>query len=260
MRRELESIFKNNEFGQLRTFVDLEGKHWIAGVDVARALGYKNPTNAVRTHCKPSRTIKHKMNNRLCSGNYEIIFIEESNFYRLVIKSTLPSAEKFQDWVVEEILPSLRETGKYEIKDEIQGEVSEEERLSAIKEATKDDSPESYLIKLIEEKDQELIKARQAASLANSGLIEFTMLSLNLGLRDTTLRSLLEDLNFDLERYVYRRNNSSDMFLDKYIVMEILDKIRQLVDNFTKNNPKYQESKQDNDIDKIFRNLSVLPF
>lgn len=46
----------------------------------------------------------------------------------------------------------------------------------------------------------------------------------------------------------------------KYIVMEILDKIRQLVDNFTKNNPKYQESKQDNDIDKIFRNLSVLPF
>lgn len=262
MRRELESIFKNNEFGQLRTFVDLEGKPWIAGVDVARALGFQNPSNAVKAHCKPNKTIKHRMNSRLNNGNYEIIFIEESNFYRLVIKSTLPSAEKFQDWVVEEILPSLRETGKYEIKDETQeeNEVYEEGRLEAIKEVAKDDTHVGYLIKLIEEKDLELVKARQAASLANSGLIGFTMLSSNLGLRDTTLRNLLEDLNFDLERYVYRRNDLGDMFLGKYIVMEILDTIRKLVNEFTKNNPNYQEPKPDNDIDKIFRNLSVRPF
>lgn len=263
MRRELESIFKNNEFGQLRTFVDLEGKPWIAGVDVARALGYKNPTNAVKTHCKPSRTIKHKMNNRLCSGNYEIIFIEESNFYRLVIKSTLPSAEKFQDWVVEEILPSLRETGKYEIKDETQ-EDDEAERIKAIKEEVKDDSHVSYLIKLIEEKEQELVKAKQAASLSNSGLIGLIMLSSKLDLRYTTLTSLLEDLKFDINKYAYRRNDLGDLFLDKYIVMEILDSIKRLVSDFIKYNPEYGIHKENTDADEAFRELvglnSPLPF
>lgn len=240
MRRELESIFKNNEFGQLRTFVDLEGKPWIAGVDVARALGFQNPSNAVKAHCKPHKTIKHRMNNRLSNGNYEITFIEESNFYRLVIKSTLPSAEKFQDWVVEEILPSLRETGKYEIKDEIQEEVSEEEKLEAVREAAKEDTYVGFLYKLLEEKEQELIKAKQAASLSNSGLIELSMLSAKLGLRSTTFTSLLEDLKFDVDKYAYRRGDLGDIFLDKYIVREILDSIKRLVNDFTKFNPEYE--------------------
>ena len=252
MRRGLESIFKNNEFGQLRTFVDLEGKPWIAGVDVARALGYKNPTNAVKTHCKPSRTIKHKMNNRLCSGNYEIIFIEESNFYRLVIKSTLPSAEKFQDWVVEEILPSLRETGKYEIKDETQeeNEVSEEERLETIKEVAENDSHVKLLMSLLEEKEQELVKAKQAASLSNSGLVGFIMLSANLGLRHTTLKNLLEDLNFDINRYAFRRNDLGDVFLDKYIVREIMGSIKGMVSNYEKYHLEHKDKE-----DAAFREL-----
>ena len=222
MRKELESIFKNNEFGQLRTFVDLEGKPWIAGVDVARALGFQNPSNAVKAHCKSNRTVKHRMNNRLSNGSCEITLIEETNFYRLVVKSTLPSAEKFQDWIVEEVLPSLRETGKYEIKEE----VSEEERLEAIKEVTKGDSYVSYLIKLLEEKDQELIKAKQAASLSNSGLIGFTMLSAKMGFRPNTLKNMLEDINFDLNKYAYRRDDLSDVFLDNYTVREIVESIK----------------------------------
>lgn len=236
MRRELESIFKNNEFGQLRTFVDLEGKPWIAGVDVARALGYKNPTNAVKTHCKSNRTIKHKLNNRLGSGNYEIIFIQESNFYRLVIKSTLPSAEKFQDWVVEDVLPSLRETGKYEIKEE---EVSEGEKLEAIKGTAKEDSYVSYLVELLEEKDKELVKAKQAASLANSGLIGFTMFSAKMGYRPDTLRRMLEDRKFDLDKYVYRRDDLYDVFLDNYTAREIVESIDRSFSDFIENNPEY---------------------
>lgn len=255
MKKELESIFKNHEFGQLRTFVDLEGKPWIAGVDVARALGYKNPTNAVKTHCKPNRIIKHKMNNRLSSGNYEIIFIEESNFYRLVIKSTLPSAEKFQDWVVEEVLPSLRQTGKYEINDETN-------RMEVIKEEAKDDSHLSYLINLIEEKEQELIKAKQSASLANSGLIEFNVLSASMGLRPTTLRNLLEDLNFNIDDYAYRRKDLGGMFLDNYIVTDILNTIKGFVGNFSKID---HYNKRDSDLAFVelvtgTTNLDNLPF
>lgn len=255
MRKELESIFKNNEFGQLRTFVDLEGKPWIAGVDVARALGFQNPSNAVKAHCKSNRTVKHRMNNRLSNGSCEITFIEETNFYRLVVKSTLPSAEKFQDWIVEEVLPSLRETGKYEIKEE----VSEEERLEAIKEVTKGDSYVSYLIKLLEEKDQELIKAKQAASLSNSGLIGFTMLSAKMGFRPNTLKNMLEDINFDLNKYAYRRDDLGDVFLDNYTVREIVESIKRPIRDFTENNPEYDRPKNES-IAGLIAPLDSLPF
>lgn len=257
MRKELESIFKNNEFGQLRTFVDLEGKPWIAGVDVARALGYKNPTNAVKTHCKQNRTIKHKMNHRLSNGNYEIIFIEESNFYRLVIKSTLPSAEKFQDWVVEDVLPSLRETGKYEIKGE---DESEEGKLEAIKGTAKEDSQVSYLIKLLEEKDKELIKAKQAASLSNSGLIGFMMFSAKMGYRPDTLRRMLEDRNFDLDKYAYRRNDLGEVFLDNYTAREIVESIGRSFSDFIENNPEYRRPTNNETLAGLIAPLDPLPF
>jgi hypothetical protein len=256
MRKELESIFKNNEFGQLRTFVDLEGKPWIAGVDVARALGFQNPSNAVKAHCRPHKTIKHRMNNRLSNGSYEITFIEESNFYRLVIKSTLPSAEKFQDWVVEDVLPSLRETGKYEIKEE----VSEEEKLEAIKKVTKEDSQVSYLIKLLEEKDQELIKAKQAASLSNSGLIGFMMFSAKMGYRPDTLRRMLEDRNFDLDKYAYRRDDLGEVFLDNYTAREIVESIGRSVSDFIKNNPEYKRPEDETLAKFMIAPLDPLPF
>lgn len=192
MRRELESIFKNNEFGQLRTFVDLEGKPWIAGVDVARALGYKNPTNAVKTHCKSNRTIKYKMNNRLGSGNYEIIFIEESNFYRLVVKSTLPSAEKFQDWIVEEVLPSLRETGKYEIKEEKPATQNNQKNLEEINKAL--GSKVNHLINRNRLLAEDLIKYR---------LYCLDEIAEEFGIKTTTLEAILEDKEFDLESVVY---------------------------------------------------------
>lgn len=256
MRKELESIFKNNEFGQLRTFVDLEGKPWIAGVDVARALGFQNPSNAVKAHCKSNRTVKHRMNNRLSNGSCEITFIEETNFYRLVVKSTLPSAEKFQDWIVEEVLPSLRETGKYEIKEE----VSEGERLEAIKEATKGDSYVNYLIELIKEKDQELIKAKQAASLSNSGLIGFTMFSTKMGYRPDTLRRMLEDRNFDLDKYAYRRDDLGEVFLDNYTAREIVESIGRSVSDFIENNPEYKRPEDETLAKFMITPLDTLPF
>lgn len=255
MRKEIESIFKNNEFGQLRVFVDANGKTWIAGVDVAKALGFKNPSNAVKNHCKPNRTIKHRLNSRLNNGKYDLTFIEESNFYRLVIKSTLPSAEKFQDWVVEEVLPSLRETGKYEIKEEI----SEEEKLETIRGTAKEDSQVSYLIKLLEEKDKELIKAKQAASLVNSGLTGFTTFSAKMGYRPDTLRRMLEDCNFDLDKYVYRRDDLDDVFLDNYTAREIVESIGRSFSDFIENNPEYARPNNET-FARLIAPLDLLPF
>ncbi|WP_124067414.1 ORF6C domain-containing protein [Clostridium sp. E02] len=103
-------IFNNAEFGQIRT-VELEGKIYFVGVDVARALGYSNPSKAVIQHCKgvtkkgiPSQGGKQKTN---C--------IPEGDLYRLITHSELPSAEQFESWVFDEVIPSLRKYGHYEM-------------------------------------------------------------------------------------------------------------------------------------------------
>lgn len=103
-------IFENPEFGAIRTVV-IDNEPWFAGTDVAKALGYVKPQDAVSRHCKHS--VKHGVPASGTGAVVEMNFIPESDLYRLTMKSQLPSAEKFSDWVVEEILPSIRKNGGY---------------------------------------------------------------------------------------------------------------------------------------------------
>lgn len=75
--------------------------------DVAKALGYKKPENAIKRHCKRQTTTPKQ-------GGGFLTVIPESDLYRLTLRSNLESAERFQDWVVEDVLPSIRKTGRYE--------------------------------------------------------------------------------------------------------------------------------------------------
>ena len=117
MNKDLQ-IFKNEEFGQIRT-VTKDNKTYFAGSDVAKALGYAIPHKAVQTHCKGVL----KWNIPTNSGNQDILFITEGDVYRLIMKSKLPNAEKFETWVMEEVLPTIRKTGTYSIqkKETLQG-------------------------------------------------------------------------------------------------------------------------------------------
>ena len=103
-------IFNNEEFGQVRT-IEVDGKIGFVGKDIATALGYAEPTKAVRTHCKGVS----KMDIPTNSGIQNMSIIFEGDVYRLIIKSKLPSAEKFETWVFDEVLPVLRKTGSYSI-------------------------------------------------------------------------------------------------------------------------------------------------
>ena len=107
MNNTLE-IFKNDEFGEIRTAM-LNNKPYFAGSDIAKSLGYKEPHKAISRHCKGG--IKHTVLTN--GGNQELIFIPEGDVYRLIVKSKLPSAEKFESWVMDEVLPTLRKTGGY---------------------------------------------------------------------------------------------------------------------------------------------------
>ena len=87
------------------------------GVDVARVLGYKDPSSAIRDLVSPNNKRLGKFLGIRYGENKprieEIMLLKEAGIYQLIFKSKLPSAEKFQDWVFEEVLPSIRKTGQY---------------------------------------------------------------------------------------------------------------------------------------------------
>lgn len=187
-----EFIFNNEEFGELRTFIDQNGRLWIAGIDVARALGYKNPSNAVRNHCNKDRIVKRKLSSELSNGAYELSFIDSANFCRLVVKSKLPSAEKFEDWVVEEVLPSLRESRQYSKVEEKPAIQNNQNSLDKINKALV--NKVNYLINQNQLLTEELIKCR---------LYSLDEIAKEFGIRATTLEAMLEDRGYDLESIVY---------------------------------------------------------
>ena len=103
-------IFENREFGTVRT-VQFDGKTYFVANDVAKALGYVETAKAVRTHCKGVSEMDIPSN----GGIQTMKIIPEGDIYRLVIKSQLPSAEKFESWVFDEVLPSIRKHGVYAV-------------------------------------------------------------------------------------------------------------------------------------------------
>lgn len=103
------TTFNNDLFGSVRT-LDIDDKYYFVASDVAKALGYAKPNNAINAHCK------HIMKQGIVDdyGNeIQMNIISESDVYRLIIKTKLPEAEKFEEWVMEDVLPQLRASGVY---------------------------------------------------------------------------------------------------------------------------------------------------
>lgn len=101
--------FSNANFGEVRT-MEQNGKVLFCGKDVATALGYENPSKAIRDHCKGG-PIRYPL--QTTGGTQQTRFITEGDLYRLIASSKLPSAQKFEAWVFDEVLPSIRKRGGY---------------------------------------------------------------------------------------------------------------------------------------------------
>lgn len=114
MRTEIQ-VFTSEKFGQLRT-AEIDGVIWFCGIDVAKALGYTNPRDAYKRHCKSKGVVKRYTPTD--GGRQEMVYLDEGNMYRLISHSKLPSAERFESWVFDEVLPSIRRTGSYTGKSE----------------------------------------------------------------------------------------------------------------------------------------------
>ena len=102
-------IFENVEFGQVRT-IEIDGKPYFVANDVARALGYTNPSKATNDHCK--NAVMSRGNDSL-GREQEFKFIPEGDIYRLIIRSNLPAAERFERWIFDDVIPSIRKNGGY---------------------------------------------------------------------------------------------------------------------------------------------------
>lgn len=104
-------IFQNEEFGQVR-MVEIDNKPYFIASDIAKSLGYANPSDAIKKHCRwvakcevphPQSQIK----------TLEVNAIPEGDMYRLITNSELPGAEKFESWIFDNVLPTIRKTGGY---------------------------------------------------------------------------------------------------------------------------------------------------
>lgn len=105
-------IFEKSEFGSVRVVMK-DGEPWFVASDVAMALGYTNRAEAIRDHCKKVNKINHHSKTLPPSPPVNFLIIPESDVYRLVMRSNLPAAIEFQDWICEEVIPSIRRTGGY---------------------------------------------------------------------------------------------------------------------------------------------------
>ena len=101
-------VFQNSEFGELGVLT-IDGKEYFPATQCAIILGYKRPADAISAHCKGS--VKHRL--PTSGGTQEVKYIPEGDLYRLIVRSKLPSAEKFERWVFDEVIPELRRTGSY---------------------------------------------------------------------------------------------------------------------------------------------------
>ena len=98
----------NSEFGKLDILLE-DGKELFPATDCSRMLGYANPQGAVRSHCRGVRELLTPCGKGMQKKNY----IPEGDLYRLIIRSRLPAAQKFEKWLFDEVLPEIRKTGGY---------------------------------------------------------------------------------------------------------------------------------------------------
>lgn len=108
-------VFTKDEFGTIRT-VQMDNEVYFVANDVAKALGYANPSKATNDHCKKA---KMTWGNDSLGRRQEFKIIPEGDVYRLITRSKLESAEFFENWVFDEVLPTIRKTGGYVNSDEL---------------------------------------------------------------------------------------------------------------------------------------------
>ena len=127
-------VFENSEFGKVRTYMESNGEVTFCGADSARALGYVDTAKAIKQHCKEDGWAFRPVIDSL-GRKQNVRFISEGNLYRLITHSELPSAQRFESWIFDEVLPSIRKTGSYAMPNKPDPKIRQQEAEARIRNA-----------------------------------------------------------------------------------------------------------------------------
>lgn len=199
-------IFKNSEFGEIRT-TEINGEIWFVGKDVAEILGYAEPRSAVSKKIDDEDRGVAKMETP--SGIQDMTIINESGLYSLILSSKLESAKRFKHWVTSEVLPTIRKTGMYSVpksfKEALLLAVAQQEKIEALQ---LDNSV----------KDQQIAEMQPKASyydmiLQCKDLISVTEIAKDYGMSAKTFNKKLHELGVQYKQsgiwFLYAKYQSS---------------------------------------------------
>ena len=159
-------IFNNPDFGEVRTMEE-NGAVLFCGSDVAKALGYAVPRKALFDHCKGVL----KRNIPTSGGIQEMSFIPESDLYRLVFSSKLPTAEKFTDWVTSEVLPTIRRHGMYATPDTVEKMLADPDTTIKLLETIKQERAARLALEAKAEADKPKVLFADAVSASHTSIL-----------------------------------------------------------------------------------------
>ena len=123
----------------IRVMVEPDGTPMFCGRDVASALGYANPAKAMLDHCKSAKGFPKRYPLQTAGGQQQFTFITEGDMYRLIVSSQLPEAEEFEQWVFDEVLPSIRKHGAYLTPQKIEEALLNPDTIIQLAQALKDE-------------------------------------------------------------------------------------------------------------------------
>lgn len=200
-------VFNHPQFGSINTVETENGKVLFRANDVAKALGYVETAKAVRTHCKGVSVLDTPYENQLGTIVMQPTkYISEADVYRLVMRSKLPEAEKFQDWVCEEVLPSIRKHGGYLTDAALQRVVTEPDFLIGLANAIKEERKNRLEVEAKYEEQKQLIGKQQEQIeeldkrtsyvelvLQCKGLLDITQIAQDYGMSGRKMNAILHE-------------------------------------------------------------------
>ena len=195
MENKIE-VFTKAEFGELRT-VNVGDKIMFVASDVAKALGYSRPADAITAHCKGS--VKRRLPTN--GGMQELKIIPEGDVYRLITHSKLPTAEKFESWVFDEVLPSIRKHGAYMTEDTIKKAMTEPDFIIKLAtELKKEQEQNKQLTETCSQQQQVIGELKPKADyvdkiLKSNSLVTITQIAKDYGMSGQGMNKVLHDLH-----------------------------------------------------------------
>lgn len=200
-------IFKNEEFGSLRT-MKIDGKIYFCASDVAKMLGYSRPNDAINQHCRATVKYSTPISGKMQDINY----IPESDVYRLIARSKLPNAVKFESWVFDDVLPSIRQYGAYLTPDTLEKAILNPDFIIQLATSLKEYQEENKNLK--RENQIMFPKSQYYDELCDKNMLtNFRDTAKELKVKEKEFIKWLED-----NKYIYRDNRNNIKPYSQYCV------------------------------------------